>query len=211
MPAPPPSLLSVARHLGVEHSTAAEVALVFEGEGHVSIVEVAALLGVHQRTLERRLRSVGLTADALRQAARLMRATNRLAQTDSLTTIAADEGFADLAHMTRAFRASCGMPPSLLRKLLWADARKLTEPASSPLRVSPAMSGESAIASTVLSPHHETLVITPSASTMPFPSRMPPALGASPASVATLPSILFQIPKDVDVAYADWLRELLTS
>ena len=138
MPAPPSSLLSVAKHLGVEHSTAAEVALVFEAEGHVSIVEVAALLGVHQRTLERRLRSAGLTADALRQAARLMRATNRLASTESLTTIAADEGFADLAHMTRAFRASCGMPPSLMRKLLWADTRKAAMPAPGASPSSPA-------------------------------------------------------------------------
>lgn len=116
-----PTLASVAAHLGVQHTAAAEVAMVFELEGHASVGEVAARLGCHRRTMERRLRELGTTAEALRQAARMIRSTARLSSLDSLTTIAMEEGFSDLAHMTRAFQASCGMPPSLMRKLLWAE------------------------------------------------------------------------------------------
>ena len=116
------SLASVANHLGVQHTAAAEVAMVFEVEGHASIGHVASRLGCHQRTLERRLRQLGVTAEALRQASRLTRSAARLSSSDSLAAIAADEGFSDLAHMTRSFQASCGMPPSLMRRLLWAEA-----------------------------------------------------------------------------------------
>ncbi|MDN2703137.1 helix-turn-helix domain-containing protein [Janthinobacterium sp. SUN100] len=115
--APKRSLGALALLLGIESSTAAEVAFVFENEGHFPIGQLAGRLGCHQRTLERRLREVGMTAEALRQAARLVRAAHRLPSADSLTMIAADEGFSDLAHMTRAFQAAAGMPPSLIRKL----------------------------------------------------------------------------------------------
>lgn len=115
------SLARVANHLGVQHTAAAEVAMVFEVEGHASIAHVASRLGCHQRTLERRLRQLGVTAESLRQASRLTRSAARLSSPDSLAAIAADEGFSDLAHMTRSFQASCGMPPSLMRRLLWAE------------------------------------------------------------------------------------------
>ena len=112
------SLTTTANILGIEASAAAEVALVFESEGHLPIAGVARKLGCHQRTLERRLREASITAEALRQASRLIRATHRLSSRDSLTMIACDEGFSDLAHMTRAFQSSSGMPPSLIRKLM---------------------------------------------------------------------------------------------
>lgn len=116
------SLASVANRLGVQHTAAAEVAMVFEVEGHASIGHVASRLGCHRRTLERRLRQLGVTAESLGQASRLARSAARLSSPDSLASIAADEGFSDLAHMTRSFQTSCGMPPSLMRRLLWADA-----------------------------------------------------------------------------------------
>lgn len=112
------SLTTTAKILGVEASAAGEVALVFESEGHLPIASVARKLGCHQRTLERRLRESNITAEALRQASRLIRASHRLASLDSLTMIAFDEGFSDLAHMTRAFQTASGMPPSLIRKLM---------------------------------------------------------------------------------------------
>lgn len=112
------SLTSMAMLLGVESSTAAEVAILFEQEGYLPIADVARSLGCHQRTLERRLRESGITAESLRQASRLVRASHRLASPDSLTTIAFAEGFSDLAHMTRAFQHASGMPPSLIRKLI---------------------------------------------------------------------------------------------
>lgn len=108
------SLTTTAKILGVEASAAGEVALVFESEGHIPIASVARKLGCHQRTLERRLRASNITAEALRQASRLVRASHRLSSLDSLTMIAFDEGFSDLAHMTRAFQTASGMPPSCL-------------------------------------------------------------------------------------------------
>lgn len=111
------SLVDIACYLGVAGSAGGEVALVFEREGYIPVTDVARKLGCHQRTLERRLREEGLTAEALRTATRLIRATSRLRSTESLTTIALDEGFSDQAHMSRAFRASCGMSPSMLRDM----------------------------------------------------------------------------------------------
>ena len=124
------SLTTTAKILGVEASAVGEVALVFESEGHIPIASVARKLGCHQRTLERRLRESNITAEALRQASRLIRASHRLASLDSLTMIAFDEGFSDLAHMTRAFQTASGMPPSLIRKLMRLSQNPL--PALSP-------------------------------------------------------------------------------
>ncbi|MGK5054979.1 helix-turn-helix domain-containing protein [Janthinobacterium sp. RB2P8] len=124
------SLTSIAKILGVESSAAGEVALVFESEGHLPIASVARKLGCHQRTLERRLQESNITAEALRQASRLVRALHRLSSIDSLTVIAFDEGFSDLPHMTRAFQTASGMPPSLIRKLMRLSQNPL--PALSP-------------------------------------------------------------------------------
>ena len=124
------SLTTTAKILGVEASAVGEVALVFESEGHIPIASVARKLGCHQRTLERRLRESSITAEALRQASRLVRASHRLSSLDSLTMIAFDEGFSDLAHMTRAFQTASGMPPSLIRKLMRLSQNTL--PALSP-------------------------------------------------------------------------------
>lgn len=117
------SLSRLAKHLGVESSAAAEIAMVFEAEGHTSVTDAASTLGCHSRTLQRSLRSEGVTAEAVRQAVRLTSALDKLGSMDSLTTIAHEVGFSDLAHMSRAFQASCGMPPSLLRNLMRADGR----------------------------------------------------------------------------------------
>ena len=108
-------LSDIAIHLGVERSAGAEVAHVFEAEGYIPVGEVARRIGCHQRTLERWLREEGLTAEAIRMSTRLIRATKRLRNSESLTAIALEEGFSDQAQMTRAFRSSCGMTPSTLR------------------------------------------------------------------------------------------------
>lgn len=55
------------------------------------IAELARKLGCHQRSLERKLKAEGLTAESLRQAVRMIRATDRLGSSDSLTTIAIEE------------------------------------------------------------------------------------------------------------------------
>lgn len=115
-----PNLSELADMLGAR-GAASDAALVFETEGAMSISELARMLGCHKRSLGRKLKEEGLTAEALRQAVRMIRATDRLGSSESLTTIAIEEGFSDLSHMTRSFKTSAGMQPSLLRKLLWAD------------------------------------------------------------------------------------------
>lgn len=113
-----PSLTGLSRLLGVESMAAADVAAVLEAEGSgVSLGQVAAALGCHPRSLQRALRSEGLAFESLRQAFRLIRANALMRSDDSLTSIAAEVGFSDSAHMARSFRASCGMPPSLLRRI----------------------------------------------------------------------------------------------
>lgn len=121
-PARQPSLSALADMLGARGS-AADAALIFEAEGAMPIAELARKLGCHQRSLERKLKAEGLTAESLRQAVRMIRATDRLGSADSLTTIAIEEGFSDLSHMTRSFKTSAGVQPSMLRKLLWADSQ----------------------------------------------------------------------------------------
>ncbi|MRW93203.1 helix-turn-helix domain-containing protein [Duganella sp. FT80W] len=120
------SLGTVAELLGVRNSAAAEASAIFEAEGSMSVGELARRLGCHQRALERKLKAEGVTAETLRQAARMLRAADRLGSGDSLTTIAVEEGYSDLSHMTRSFNTSSGMQPSMLRGLLRADAAAQT-------------------------------------------------------------------------------------
>lgn len=111
------TLSDIAIQLGIKRSASADVAFVFEIEGYIPIGAVARTIGCHQRTLERRLRQEGLTAEVIRTATRLIRATRRLRGSDSLTTIALEEDFSDQAQMTRTFRSSTGLSPSMLRLL----------------------------------------------------------------------------------------------
>lgn len=108
----------VARHLGLDRSVLLEASLALEALGYIPIPELAKALGCHQRTLERRLRGDGLTAEMLRQTARLLHALERIAAGDSLAEVAVDAGFSDQPHMARMFKASCGMPPSFFKSLL---------------------------------------------------------------------------------------------
>ena len=106
----------VARSVGAQHSAAAEVAEVFENRGAVSIPELAKQLGSGQRTLERKLRSEGGSAETIRLSVRMTRATELLASALTLTEIAHVTGFSDSAHMARAFKRACGIAPSVLKQ-----------------------------------------------------------------------------------------------
>lgn len=114
------SLTHFAEMVG-SSGAAVDAAQVFEREGGMPVSDLAKALGCHQRTLERRLKEEGITAEAIRQAARLLRATELLASTASLTEIAIAEGYADLAHMSRSFQTAAGLSPKALRQLLRAD------------------------------------------------------------------------------------------
>jgi AraC-like DNA-binding protein len=72
----------------------------------------AAALGLHSRTLERRLSRWGATFESLLDEFRRTRSLQLLKQgTHTLSDIAFLVGYSDLAHFTRAFRRWTGRPP----------------------------------------------------------------------------------------------------
>ena len=84
----------------------------------IDIAALSALVGVHPahvcRTF-RRFRSHTISDGLLR--ARVRHVARRLVESnDSLSTIAAEAGFADQSHMTRAFKRFTGYPPGEHRR-----------------------------------------------------------------------------------------------
>lgn len=121
---------SVAHQMGLGSSASAEAGAVLEDGGWMPVPDLARALGCSTRALQRRLRDEGLSPETIRSSARLVRATGKLSGGHSLTSIAVDEGFSDLAHMSRAFKAACGMTPTLLRGMLSGNAKPPPEGAS---------------------------------------------------------------------------------
>lgn len=76
---------------------------------------VALRLGFQPRRIQRHLARFGVSAESLKRAVMLNHATRWLATRKPLTEIAHASGYADQAHMCRAFVASCGLPPGQLR------------------------------------------------------------------------------------------------
>jgi transcriptional regulator GlxA family with amidase domain len=93
--------------LAVEHDPA----------GRLSVASLSAHLGASKRTIERRfLKATGLSPQRFLLRARLQRAGWLLQTSDlSLTTIAANCGFADSAHFSREFRKAFRCTPSMAR------------------------------------------------------------------------------------------------
>lgn len=106
---------ALAENLGVAKTAAGEAAQVFDADPRVQIEDLAKTLGVHRRSLQRELKAAGLTAESIKRASMLGRATALLPSDLGLTEIAQAAGYSDHAHMTRAFVSSCGLPPSALR------------------------------------------------------------------------------------------------
>jgi len=117
----PLSVSHLAEILGRGYGIGADVARAIEDDWLAPLSLLPRKLGCHKRTLERSLRDVGLTAQALRRADRMMRATAGLFSGHTLTSIAADCGFSDAAHMSRSFRASCGLTPTMLVEIARDD------------------------------------------------------------------------------------------
>ena len=111
-------LSEIAAELGLQHTIVFEVALCFEEHRGLNVTRLCRSLGCNRRTLERHFKGFGLTPQDMKMASALAGATNSLWGTSSLTEIAFEHGFSDQAHMTRAFRHACGMPPSVLRRLV---------------------------------------------------------------------------------------------
>jgi AraC-like DNA-binding protein len=77
-----------------------------------SLKMTAAVLGLHARTLERRLSRWGTPFEALLDEFRRSRSLQLIQQgTHTLTEIAFLVGYSDSAHFTRAFRRWTGSPP----------------------------------------------------------------------------------------------------
>jgi AraC-like DNA-binding protein len=81
-------------------------------EQRPTLTEVARRLGVGPRTLQRRLAERGETFDSLLRRALRRRADDFLAAGVSVTDVAVELGYSDVAHFSRAYRNWTGRPPS---------------------------------------------------------------------------------------------------
>jgi AraC-like DNA-binding protein len=85
--------------------------------GRTSIDECAAAFGCHVRTLQRRLKAVGVTYDQLLETTRHGLALHYLKQRHlSLTEIGSLLGYAELSTFSRAFRRWSGCSPQTFRR-----------------------------------------------------------------------------------------------
>jgi AraC-like DNA-binding protein len=92
----------------------------FETFPHAKVQEAGIRLGVHPRTLERRMRDLGITAVMLKRACMLASATSDLLSSDRpLDEIARRHGYADGAHLSKAVSlATGGISASMCRSFL---------------------------------------------------------------------------------------------
>ena len=80
-------------------------------------IDVAALLAIHPRTLQRHLAAEGTTFEAIREEARKEAALHYLHETKiPLGQLADLLGFSEQSAMTRSCRRWFGVPPSVLRR-----------------------------------------------------------------------------------------------
>ena len=113
---PPDRFSKLAQMLGLSSGAAIDVALAFESEPSLRVDALARQLGCNHRSLQREFKTYGITAEMIKRATMLSRATQLLPSALTLTEIAYEAGYSDHAHMTRAFVASCSLPPSILRQ-----------------------------------------------------------------------------------------------
>ena len=86
-------------------------------EDRLRIERVAEIEGLHVRALQRRLERNGVTYKELVDQTRFEAATRSLKEPGAtVTDIAFDLGYTDVAHFTRAFRRWTGVPPREYRR-----------------------------------------------------------------------------------------------
>lgn len=96
--------------------------------GKCTIAHIAQLLGVHERTLNRRLLAEGATFKDVRDEVRYGMSRQLLLNTSmTLTEIAAALGYADASAFLRAFARWSGQTPQR-----WRDARAIARPHGPP-------------------------------------------------------------------------------
>ncbi|WP_374283346.1 AraC family transcriptional regulator [Novosphingobium sp.] len=92
-------------------------------EGGASLAATARALGLHPRSLQRRLDEAGQPFGALLERVRRQQAARHLANPRlSLTDVAGLTGYASLSAFTRWYSASHGQPPSCARALRKVNA-----------------------------------------------------------------------------------------
>ncbi len=100
----------------------AAVAMEMLEGGDEPVDEQARRHGVSRRQLERDFRRwLGVAPTAYARLARFQRAATAVAEGSSLAHAAADHGYADQAHMTRAFRDIAGLTPGHIRQSMRAS------------------------------------------------------------------------------------------
>ena len=100
------------------YATVAAAVELMRAREHVTLAPVAEALHVSPRTLQRMFaRYVGASPLWVLRRYRLQDAATAIdaGQADDLGALAADLGFADQAHLTRAFTTAIGVPPSAYR------------------------------------------------------------------------------------------------
>lgn len=109
---------SIAKVLGAG-SLLTDLALFFESHPRAKVSDACIELGVHPRTLERRFIEVGVTPVMYKRVCMLTMASQSVLWSDkSFKDIAEKHGYADAAHMSRAFSAATGgLSPSTLRAI----------------------------------------------------------------------------------------------
>jgi AraC-like DNA-binding protein len=109
----------MAQHLSSEVVSPLIIALL--PRGYPGIEEVAGLLHVSQRTLQRQLHTEGVSYSELVERCRYQAACNYLQQTqDAVADIAERLAYADPSSFSRAFRRWSGITPRAFRSKSWA-------------------------------------------------------------------------------------------
>ncbi len=97
--------------------------------GDYSSLEVAKALGVHERTLQRRLKAEGSSFEAIKDDIRREYAESLLAQQGiTLSQIAFMTGYSDLSAFSRSARRWFGAPPRVYRERLLARPQAAAPP-----------------------------------------------------------------------------------
>lgn len=103
----------------------ARAELVLASDRSLSLANVARVMGIHERALQRRLQAAGITFSALKDSARRREAERLLTETRRpLVEITLELGFKDQAAFTRASRRWFGAPPTIVRKRLTTSPGK---------------------------------------------------------------------------------------
>ena len=116
-PAPPIIDAGFDKPLPASFSTSIESAIwMLLEDGRCDLRNVSEVVGLHSRTLQRRLQSEGCSFGGMLNAQRHRMAVSLLEHRDlSVTEIAFQLGYSETSNFTRTFRKTAGCPPSAYR------------------------------------------------------------------------------------------------